>query len=66
MLALLRRIAIEISPLRESREFRLLVGGQIVSNLGTQAALVALPCQIYLISRWRRSLDCWERSSSAR
>jgi hypothetical protein len=50
MLALLRRIAIDVSPLRESREFRLLVAGQIVSNLGTQAALVALPYQIFVLS----------------
>lgn len=50
MLGLLRRIAIDVSPLRESREFRLLVLGQIVSNLGTQAALVALPYQIFVIS----------------
>ena len=50
MLARLKRIAIDLSPLRESREFRLLVGGQIISNFGTQAALVALPYQIYVIS----------------
>jgi MFS family permease len=50
MLARLRRIAIDLTPLRASREFRLLVGGQIISNLGTQAALVALPYQIYVIS----------------
>jgi MFS family permease len=50
MLALLRRVSIDVSPLRESREFRLLELGQIVSNLGTQAALVALPFQIFVIS----------------
>ena len=46
----LRRIAIDVSALRESREYRLLVGGQLVSSLGTQAALVALPFQIYVLS----------------
>lgn len=51
MLAPLRRISIDVAPLRESREFRLLELGQIVSNLGTQAALVALPFQIFVISR---------------
>ena len=50
MLAGLRRIAVDLSPLRASRDFRLLVAGEIVSNLGTQAALVALPFQIYVNS----------------
>jgi MFS family permease len=50
VLALLRRIAIDVSPLGHSREFRLLIIGEIVSNLGTQAALVALPYQIFVIS----------------
>jgi MFS family permease len=46
----LRRIALDLTPLRSSRSFRLLVSGQIVSNLGTQAALVALPYQIFVVS----------------
>jgi hypothetical protein len=50
MLAALKRIAVDVSPLRASRDFRLLVAGQVVSNLGTQAALVALPYQIYVVS----------------
>jgi MFS family permease len=50
MLRLLRRIAVDLSPLRESRDFRLLVAGQVVSSLGTQVALVALPVQIYILS----------------
>lgn len=50
MLALLKRIAIDISPLRHSRGFRLLITGETISNLGTQAALVALPYQIYVLS----------------
>jgi Transmembrane secretion effector len=50
MLALLRRVAIDLTPLRASRDFRLLFGGQMVSNLGTQAALVALPFQIFVLS----------------
>ncbi len=50
LLRLLKRVAVDITPLRESRDFRLLALGQIVSNLGTQAALVALPYQIYVIS----------------
>jgi MFS family permease len=46
----LRRIAVDVSPMRESRDFRLLALGQIVSSLGTQAALVALPYQIFVLS----------------
>src|SRR3954466_13368495 len=41
-------LAIDLSPLRESRDLRVLVLGNIVSGLGTQAALVALPFQIYV------------------
>jgi Transmembrane secretion effector len=50
MLKLLRRVAVDITPMRESRDFRLLSLGQIVSSLGTQAALVALPYQIFVLS----------------
>jgi MFS family permease len=41
------RIAIDTSALRASRDLRLLILGNWVSGLGTQAALVALPFQIY-------------------
>jgi len=41
------RIAVDISALRESRDLRLLIAGNLVSGLGTQAVLVALPFQIY-------------------
>jgi MFS family permease len=47
---LLKKLAIDVTPIRESREFRLLSFGQIVASLGSQAALVALPFQIYVIS----------------
>src|SRR5947209_19999011 len=50
MLAALKRIAVDVSPLRASRDFRLLMIGDVVSSLGTQAALVALPYQIYVTS----------------
>ena len=48
MLSLLQRLAVDITPLRASRDLRLLVLGNVVSGLGTQAALVALPYQIYV------------------
>src|ERR1700685_845369 len=50
MFALLRRLALDFTPLRASRDFRLLFAGQMISNLGTQAALVALPFQIFVLS----------------
>jgi MFS family permease len=40
-------LAVDLRPLRESRDLRNLVLGNLVSGLGTQAALVALPFQIY-------------------
>jgi MFS family permease len=46
--ASLARLAVDLSPLRESRELRLLLVGWVVSGLGTQAALVALPYQVYV------------------
>ncbi len=48
--ALLRRIALDFSPLRASRDFRLIEAGQVVSGIGSQIALVALPTQIFLLS----------------
>ena len=41
---------IDFSPLHESRSFRLLWFGQLVSLSGTQLRLVAIPYQIYLIT----------------
>ena len=51
MLKLLARVAVDITPMRESRDFRLVALGELVSSLGTQAALVALPFQIFVLSR---------------
>jgi MFS family permease len=45
------RIAPDLSALRASRELRLLVLGNFVSGLGTQASLVALPFQVYVQTR---------------
>ena len=42
------RVAVDLEPLRASRDLRLLVLGNFVSGLGTQAALVALPYQLYV------------------
>ena len=37
----------DTAPLRESRDFRLLFNGQLVSTLGTQLTVVALPYQVF-------------------
>jgi MFS family permease len=47
VLRLLKRIAVDVTPIRVSRDFRLLSIGGVISGLGTQAVLVALPIQIY-------------------
>ncbi len=41
------RILVDISPLRESRDFRLLFSGQLVSMLGNQVTIVAISYQLY-------------------
>ena len=47
----LSSIAVDTRALRESRDFRLLTVGSIVTGFGTQAALVALPYQVYVTTR---------------
>ena len=47
LLGLLKRIAVDVTPVRESRDFRLLAIGGTISALGAQMVLVALPIQIY-------------------
>ena len=42
------RLLVDISPLRESRDFRLLFGGQLASMLGSQITVVAVAWQVYL------------------
>jgi hypothetical protein len=51
MLRLLRRVALDVTAVRASRDFRLLMAGEGVSSLGTQAVMVALPYQIFVLSR---------------
>src|SRR3954468_8951854 len=47
----LPRVTADVSYLRTSRDLRLLILGNFVSGMGTQAALVALPYQVYLQTR---------------
>src|ERR1700728_4222324 len=42
-----RKIFIDLAPLRQSRDFRLLFVGQLVSTLGSQLTVVAIPFQVY-------------------
>ena len=49
--AAIRRVAIDVSPLRESRAFRLLTFGQLISLTGRQVSTVALPIQIYVLTQ---------------
>jgi MFS family permease len=43
-------LIVDVAPLRESRDFRLLLLGNVLSGIGTQAALVALPFQVYVLT----------------
>ena len=49
--AAIRGVAIDLSPLRQSREFRLLWWGQLISLTGRQITTVAVPYQVYLQTR---------------
>jgi MFS family permease len=43
----LRSLTVDLSPLRESRQFRLLFIGEAVSDLGSEITAVAVPFQVY-------------------
>jgi MFS family permease len=45
-----RRLLADISPLRESRDFRLLFFGNAISYLGRQLTVVAIPFQVYVLT----------------
>lgn len=46
-----RRIFLDLTPLRRSRDYRALLGGLGVSVLGNQLTTVAVPFQVYAITR---------------
>jgi len=48
--ASLRGLLVDVGPLRESRDFRLLWFGQLVSMVGVQIVMVAVPYQVYLLT----------------
>ena len=47
----LRRLTIDVTPLRQSRDFRLLWTGEMLSQVGSQITLVALFVQIYALTK---------------
>jgi MFS family permease len=47
----LKRFAIDLSPLRQSRDFRLLYAGQFVSTFGIAISYVVLPWQMYALTK---------------
>jgi MFS family permease len=50
-----RRLLVDLGPLRHTGDFRVLFGGQLVSTLGTQLTVVAVPYQVYRLTH--SSLD---------
>jgi MFS family permease len=50
-----RHLVLDLSPLRRSRDLRCLVAGQLTSTLGAQLTVVAVPYQVYTLTR--SSLD---------
>ena len=49
-MGLLSKFTLDITALRRSRDYRVLEVGALVSGLGTQAALVAVPFQVYVLT----------------
>ena len=47
----LRSLAVDVTPLRESPEFRRLYLGDAVSTIGTQMTSIAVPIQVYEMTR---------------
>ena len=46
----MRRLLLDVSPLRQDRDYRWLWAGQLVSNIGRQATLIALPYQLFVLT----------------
>lgn len=46
----MRGLAIDTTPLRESRDFRLLWGGEMISQVGSQFTVVALIVQVFQLT----------------
>jgi MFS family permease len=46
-----RRLLSDVTPLRESGQYRLLYTGELLAFLGSQLTVVAVPLQVYLLTR---------------
>jgi MFS family permease len=46
----LRGILLDVEPLRRDRDYRLLWTGQVISGVGRQVTVVALPFQLYVLT----------------
>jgi MFS family permease len=46
-----RRVLVDLTPLRESRDYRLLFSGQVASYIGRQFTVVAIPIQVWDITK---------------
>lgn len=44
----LRSLLLDVEPLRQYRDFRIVYFGQLVSNIGRQVVVVAIPYQLYV------------------
>src|SRR3954466_12783301 len=44
------RLLADLTPLRESRDYRLMFSGQVASYIGRQFTVVAIPIQVYDIT----------------
>jgi MFS family permease len=44
------RVLADLTPLRESRDYRLMFGGQVASYIGRQFTVVAIPIQVFQIT----------------
>ena len=45
-----RRLFIDLTPLRTSRDFRMVFAGQSISMIGTQLTVVAIAYQVYSLT----------------
>jgi MFS family permease len=47
----IRRLLVDVTPLRLDRDYRYLWTGQVVSGVGTQMTRIALPFQVYVLTQ---------------
>src|SRR6266487_1049191 len=51
LLGRMRTLVVDLTPLRTSRQFRLLWTGETISDMGSHITAVAVPYQVFLITR---------------